>query len=117
LNADKVRLVADLARRTGAQVVLSTSWRYEFTQAELTTMLRRRGFDGAVAGMTPTLRRPRGEEIRAFVEAHGSEIDGWVVLDDATDGMDGLGERHVVTTMEIGLTPEHVERAVRLLLG
>jgi hypothetical protein len=117
LDTRRVRLVAEIARRAGARVVLSTSWRKVFHRPELEAMLRRRGYDGEFAGVTPLLRRARGEEIRAYVDTHWHQIDAWVALDDAVDGMDWLGERHVVTTIEDGLTAEHVEQAVRILEG
>lgn len=115
LDPEKVRLLAELTRRTGALIVLSSSWRYAFTQEELEAMLRRCGFDGAFGGMTPKIVRPRGEEIQAWFTAGATEPTHWVALDDAIDGMAWLGEHHIGTTMEQGLTPEHVERAARLL--
>jgi hypothetical protein len=115
LDPEKVRLVTALVRRTGALVVLSTSWRLGFAQEELEAMLRRRGFEGGFAGTTPREGETRGEEIQAWLRDHGREVTRWVALDDATQGMEWLGARHVRTTLEEGLTEAHVEEAVRLL--
>jgi hypothetical protein len=115
LDPEKVRLVTDLVRRTGALVVLSTSWRLGFAQEELEEMLRRRGFEGGFAGITPREGATRGEEIQAWLRDHGGGVTHWVVLDDATQGMEWLGARHVRTTLEEGLTAVHVEEAARLL--
>jgi len=72
----------DIVLRTGAKIVLSTSWR-EFTDWE--SMLK--DFFGAIGisiiGKTPIIDTDhRPQEIQSYLDAHGEEISNYVVLDD-----------------------------------
>lgn len=124
LDPVAVALLQELVDRTGADVVLSSSWRYDHTPAEMQAMLTAAGCQVAVVGATPTAledinvpcgqTRQRGHEIATWLEEHPG-VDAFIILDDDAD-MAHLGHRLVQTTFAVGLTPEHVERAVRMLL-
>lgn len=118
-------LVARLNRiieRTGAHVVLATSWRYHAGIAKCLEALQAVGFVGEVIGETPDFRSqgpyadrrtytPRSDEIRAWLAKH--PVDAFVVLDDHGDAeVDGCTVR---TDVRVGLTDQDVERAVRIL--
>lgn len=124
LDPDLLALLRGLLRRTGACVVLSSSWRYDHTPAQMEDVLTRAGCPCRVIGSTPTALedvnvpcgqiRQRGHEIVTWLEEH-PEVISYVVLDDMDD-MPGVRHRLVRTDGRIGLTPEHVERAVTMLL-
>jgi hypothetical protein len=112
LDPTAVARVNRIVERTGARVVVSSSWRLSDPVERIVAILRQHGFAGEVVGTTPVLAGSRGREIRAWLRASRG-ITSYVILDDATD-MDGLG-RHVLTRAEDGLLDEHVELACRLL--
>jgi HAD domain in Swiss Army Knife RNA repair proteins len=113
------RIIAD----TGAQVVVSSSWRIGRTRFQLSEILRVRGFDGFVLGMTPDLTtvsdegvclaKERGDEIRAWLDDHWPDA-AFVVLDDNAD-MTAVRNRFVQTSFDTGLTDEHVDRCIEIL--
>ena len=79
-----------LVRRTGAQVVLSSSWRYALEDGDLFTgRILQNLYDclaahGApVAGIAPILGVSKGEEIAAWVTDHPPAP--YVILDDRAD--------------------------------
>ena len=119
------RLNAILAR-TGARVVVSSTWRLGYSQAELQAILERHGFAGEIIGVTPqieevdadgirvALHRPRGQEIQAWLSAQPEAPEAFVILDDQDD-MEHLAGRMVQTTFATGLGDPHVEAAVQML--
>ena len=131
-----VARVNHIIARTGAVVVLSTSWRtrahhtsasaMHMSLDELREALRLAGFVGEVIGVTPDLARldtigrtgdvlwrcpPRLKEIRAWLDAH--PVSAFVVLDD--DGGAELAGHFVHCSKRTGLTESDVEKAVRIL--
>lgn len=131
IDADCVARLDALCARTGARLVISSSWR---TYADIpgqpvggltgtVAVLRSRGLVADVIGATPDHatpemraqqeRAPRWPEIRAWLEAHPAVR--WVVLDDSE--IPGTPEdRFVRTDIAVGLTDEDCERAA-LALG
>jgi hypothetical protein len=116
-----------IVERSGAKVVLSSSWRVPWTYQEVNAMLRERGFTGEIIASTPTriaAPRPteddphgfqRGYEIQAWLDAWtGARIEATVILDDSDD-MAHLLPYLVQTTWGEGLQAEHVDRALVLL--
>ncbi len=124
LNVARVGRLNSIIARTGADVVLSTSWRYHAGLAKCDEALRAVGFVGNVIGMTPDFRSsdpyadrrtytPQSDEIRAWLKAH--PVDAFVVLDDHGDCE--VDDRTVRTNTRFGLSAEDVERAVAILEG
>lgn len=118
LNEVLVAKFNRIVERTGAKVVLSTSWRKAGIDA-CSRALRAVGFIGEIIGATPDFRpvgqsspyTPRSDEIRAWLAAN--PVDAFVVLDDHDDcEVDG---RTVQTDTLVGLTDDDVERAVKIL--
>lgn len=113
-----------LVRRTGAAVVLSTSWRNILGAEATASVLRACGFTGEVIGSTPDhrtpamiaaqQRAPRWPEIRGWLDT--SPATRWVVLDD--DEIDHLPPTRFVRTNAVhGLTDADRDRAVAILEG
>jgi len=111
-----VRLLNTLIARTGAAIVISSTWRY-FGQQAVTEMLKARGLEGAVIGVTPRSEHGvRGREIQQWLANADAPIESFVILDDDSD-MEHLMPRLVRTSFERGLLPADVERAVALFEG
>jgi hypothetical protein len=137
---EAVKLVDDLCARTGAKVVISSTWRIPVTpghkmgiigetKADTLPVLREwlagHGLRAAVIDATPDHAQgtvawwvERGLEIEDWLNTHraagGEAVESVVILDDL-DNMRPHLSRLVQTDDEIGLTQAHVERAVALL--
>lgn len=121
-----VALLNAVIDRTGADVVISSSWRIVWSVSEIAGMLTEKGFVGKVIGATPNgafipsewVDKPeseytRGIEITAWLDEH-RDVTTFAIVDDSAD-MAHLLPRLVRTTWARGIEPEHVERLVALL--
>lgn len=124
LETDKCDLLADLCRRVGCKVVVSSTWRrYPHLMADrLLPMFRSRGIE--CVGQTPMLEKPspgghvvvaaaRHEEITAWLADH-AEVTQYAIVDDDSDADDGTG-RYVRTGSYEGMTEAHAARIEQLL--
>jgi hypothetical protein len=121
LDPKALGLVNDLVDRSGATVVLSSTWRAKYSPSEITKMMQDRGATFTVSDSTPVLhgkvnssRIPRGKEISAYLAKLEVKPESFVILDDHDD-MLSLGQFLVKTTMKLGLTSDDVERALKIL--
>jgi hypothetical protein len=114
LDPGCIRVLNEIVRQGGADVVVSSTWRYGKTVAELQAMLDARGFTGAVVDKTPTGApgADRGDEITAWLAEHA--VCGYVIIDDHVD-MGTLRSRLVQTHPAHGLQPADVARAIAML--
>lgn len=100
--------------RTGALLVVSSSWRLTTPLSQLRQALNEAGCIGVVLDVTPELPLGRGGEIQAWLDQNPSTT-AWVILDDALD-LRPLGHKHVHTSPLTGLEDGHLE-AILLHLG
>jgi len=110
-----IDVLNEIVAGAGAEVVVSSTWRYSKTVAELQEMLDAAGFIGRVADTTP-LGLPgadRGDEIAAWLDAH--RVTGYVIVDDHPN-MGALRSRLVLTDPGRGLQRADAARAVQILL-
>lgn len=122
-----------LVARSGAEVVLSSSWRLTLEVEQMQQVLDIVGFDSRLAGRTP---RPeehdpavhrrwtgrdaptdrelsRGFEIQQWLDAH-EDVRGLAILDDGTR-MAHLSPWQVRTSAARGLCDEHIDEALERL--
>ena len=110
---------------TGAQIVLSSSWRFDHPKATgrdfiadplmkiLDRKLKAVGLD--IIDVTPDLRgKIRGVEIQDWLDRH-SEVEKFVILDDDTDMTDAQKPFFVNTTFKNGLTEDLANKAIEIL--
>lgn len=127
LDPKAVERVNQILERTGAEVVVSSTWRRLHRQSELRGFLGKAGFRGRMVGVTPHLTVSpyapteravqRGDEIRQWLDweaEHNEPVAAYAVLDDDSD-MAGVEEFFVKTDHADGLQDGHVERCVALL--
>lgn len=114
IDPDAVTLLDQLLLRTGAHIVVSSTWRLTRDTSELYRLLVAKGLrHGTVVGKTADLRgAPRGKEIRLWVDTHRPE--SFVILDDDSD-MAEMAPWLVKTSFGDGLQQDHVGRAVAIL--
>lgn len=119
LNGAAVARLNEIYQRTGAYVVVSSTWRLGTPVELLAVHLTRYGFRGLVLGATPDLhpRGERGHEIAAWLRAH-PKVTSYVVLDDDADRGPIPAERWVLVKggwSNGGLQAQHVEAAISAL--
>lgn len=123
LDAKALALLDDLIDKSGADVVLSSTWRGKYTPDMITKLFVSKGFKHAVTDSTPILfgkvnssRIPRGKEISAYLRNLPQWPAGFVILDDHDDMLD-LKPHLVLTTKQLGLTAQDVDKALKILNG
>jgi hypothetical protein len=114
LSPVKVDLLNKIIDRTDAAVVVSSSWRHGYSVEGLHRILVCKGFTGDVIDKTGTHGHCRGDEIQAWLDAH-PYVEKFCILDDGSD-MGHLMSKLVHTSFKDGLLPEHVEKAVAMLV-
>lgn len=129
INPEKVKLLKEIVERTGAKIVLSSTWRdlgrrkYEPDHplyAYLIDTLREYGLE--IIDHTPYINQDRPKEIKAWLDRQKHKDIKFVSLDDdfpkqLYDEV-GLGDCLVRTCFyekDGGLRQEHIERAVEIL--
>lgn len=119
-----VELVNKLVEKSGAEVILSSTWRGKYPPDVMTEMLHGRGARFKIAANTPALfgkkfgspRIPRGKEIAAYLRNLPEQPESFVILDDHDD-MIHLKKFLVLTSAKVGITTADVERALKILAG
>lgn len=114
-HADCVTALNRIIERTGALIVVSSTWRHSGA-ANMRGTLERWGVRGTVVGITPRLPgKVRGAEIAEWLETYTRyPVESFVILDDDSD-MGQLRHRLVKTDNVIGLTEADAERAIEIL--
>ena len=123
VDTRKVLRLRDIIERTGAELVLSSTWRYG---AERDAMyIEKCALRELIAefkrvrcplwtDMTPIIPRVNRErEIFAWLYTH--DVDNFVILDDVREELNWYKDRLVLTSMFDGLTKERAELAIRML--
>lgn len=107
-----------IVETTGAEIVLSSSWRwYKEQRNTVHKQLKRKNID--FIDTTPieiTIKMSRADEINAWLEKH-PEIDNYVILDDEEIKDIKLIPHLVKTTFKHGLTRDKAEQAIKILKG
>ena len=123
LDPKAIALVNQLVDKSGAEVVISSTWKSKYSEEEFNKMFSERGATFKVVGRTPHLygRKfsedvPRGREIKAYLDALSEQPESFVILDDRDD-MNQLFKFLVKTNYTNGLAQYHVDRALKILNG
>jgi hypothetical protein len=118
IDERNMKLLNELAIRSEANIVISSTWRMGRKQADLRNDLYKCGLDKSIKiiGVTPdyNLDRPRGEEIQEWMDNTNKNIEAFVILDDSSD-MAHLMNYLVRTNLTVGLTKQDVEKALKIL--
>lgn len=109
------RAIAQLKRiveATGAEIVLSSSWRYEKeARNAVHRQLQEHGIDFVdTTTLQLDITLSKGKEIGAYLKEH-PEIENYVVLDNID------AAHHIKTSFQYGLTRKEAEKAIKILKG
>ena len=110
-----IQVLNEIVTRGGADVVVSSTWRYGKTVAALQEILEEAGFTGSIVDMTP-IGAPgadRGAEIASWLAEH--TVSGYVIIDDHVN-LGALRTRLVLTHPARGLQPADAPRAIAMLM-
>lgn len=140
VDKKRVKRLGKICKKTGAKVVLSSSWRngllhhtgtrhYDRDRNKLFWDLIDK-YHIEVIGKTPRLRTSykREDEINAWLSEH-EEIENYIILDDEDADLQSFVGNHLVKTSHkdyagyiacserkwSGLAKEHVEQAIKIL--
>jgi hypothetical protein len=121
LDPGAVARLDAIVTRSGAKVVISSSWRVHRSLDDLRALLAELGFSGEVIDRTPELPSDpymdpfitRGREIQAWIDAQSEPLESYVILDDAY--LEEAAQFLVKTETEAGLLDEHVALALEIL--
>lgn len=113
-----VQNLKEIIDKTGADIVVSSSWKHLMTYKDFLDMWEFRGLPGFVTDVTPTpdIRRNRGDEIDAWLDECNVECQ-YVIIDDldATNFNDHQLPRLLVVNPFNGLDESTAERAIQIL--
>lgn len=104
-----------LSMETGAEIVITSTWRFAFDLDELRTKFRNSGFRGRITGhLSTNIDFPRSNHIRSWLQAH--DIHRYVIIDDVVDDLKEEFPGHFVeTSYHRGLTAETYLQAKQCL--
>lgn len=119
VEEEKVKLLKEIVDQTGAEIVLSSDWRYWWDKPDEDFKLlidKLNKFGLKLISKTPeTAHGYRGAEIHQWLnEWTGEAVERFVILDDNID-MKPYMDRLVWTDFKYGLSKRAVKRAVKLL--
>ena len=113
LDQRAILCLQDIVFVTGAEIVLSSSWRLSSKCSE---QLRQQLLPYGLQFIDKTVSLPyedRGEEIKEWLSRH-PDVSHYVILDDDSDMFD-IKDHLIQTTFCKGLLPEHAAKAIEML--
>lgn len=127
LLPDKVLLVNDILKSTGAKLVISSTWRRIFTARELEVLLKVAGMRAlgsplsrSTLAVTPCFSESsygRGLEIETWLRDFAITPYTYVILDDILQFMEYQLRHLILTDDKYGLQPDNVITAITILNG
>lgn len=124
VDTRKVLRLREIVERTGAELVMSSSWRYGFMPdalwyekegvVQLEAEFRRLRCPKWVDA-TPWLSgAKRQKEIFTWLARH-PEVDEFIIIDDVGEELTWYKDRLVLTDPRVGLNKERMEQAIKML--
>ena len=113
-----VECLKEIIDKTGAEIVVTSSWKSLMTYRDMLNMWEQRGLPGYVIDLTPSSSgcRRRGDEIDAWLKECKDECE-YIILDDLDESNFNEHQlsRLIVVNPYHGLDMEAAERAIELL--
>lgn len=110
-----VRNLKYIVKKTGADIVISSTWRHYFSVDKFKEMFAIYDWHNApVIDRTPYGGKIRGLEVNTWLNKH-AQYTNYVILDDSDDFMVSQIKNFVQTNPEVGLTKEDANKAIEIL--
>lgn len=110
-----IKALNEVLTRTGARIVISSTWREHWTLGENAALLENAGLiRGRVVGKTGVSESERGVQIDSWLEKVPYLVDSFVILDDKDD-MAMHCQRLVRVDSKRGFDMERARQAIELL--
>ena len=110
---DLVHNLKYIVEQTGAEIVISSTWRLSFSVDKFKEMFAIYYWpDAPVIDKTVELKN-RGLEVNEWLSRH--QVSSYVILDDNNWFLTEQQTRFVQTSIDDGLTLDHAKRAVEIL--
>jgi len=115
-----MKLLNELIEDTGAEVVVSSVWRFGHTVESMQKLLESKGFKGNVVGLTPSYGNGvvRGNEILKWIKDNDEYLgipyynyESYVIFDDDSDMLLWQQFNFIKVDGYIGLTPTNTYKA------
>lgn len=79
-DPDCISNLAKIIKKTGADIVVSSTWKYFMSLTDLQEMWKYRNLPGNVIDITPNVTSKRGKQIDAWLQEHS--VDNYAIIDD-----------------------------------
>ena len=111
-----VQRLNDIVSETGTIFVISSTWRKHMPMPTIIGLLVKSGFEGDILGCTPLKGSTKGREIQSWLDMLAPfSPESFAIIDD--DGDVGVLEKRLIrTNPEVGIQPEDVQAAIKLLV-
>ncbi len=123
INPFNVQLINELVSKTGAEVVVSSTWRLSYSIDKLNEMLKSKGATFKIIGKTPDLSKvssgwggyaSRGNEIQDYLDSLDLSPESFIIIDDI-DNMAHLSHRLVLTDYDDnGFNEKDLKKALEM---
>lgn len=114
LDPVAVKLISHVAKETGSDIVLSSSWRILANKKDIIAFQDFLGV--SIIDVTPQSKDDtRGEEIKQWLENCKEDIDAFCIVDDDSDMLPEQEGNFVQTDERIGLTWQNCEDIMLVL--
>ena len=126
MKSNMIENLNELIEKTGAKIVVSSTWRIGTSVESLQTTLEKKGFVGEIIDITPRgcACCQRGNEILAWLKKNEEvigkpyrEYNSYLILDDDSDMLYWQRNNFMWVDGHVGLTPTITYKAIRLLNG
>lgn len=102
-SANAITYLNSLCQEHGLQIVITSTWREKHNLEELRELLKAKGVEGQIIGVTP-IGGNRGEEIKEWLEEY--ECEDYIVIDDVVWNIEPHVENVFKCQSHIGLNEE-----------
>ena len=106
-----VRVLNQIVYRTGAEIVLSSTWRFLHNKDEFNELASQSNLHYPIIEYTPFFGH-RNNEIKKWL-SNNPDVADYLVIDDEDLSLDF--EKFIRTEIQSGLNPNHLNDAVRIL--
>lgn len=112
-DSKAVENLATILEETGAEIVISSSWKFLGLQT-LQKMWKDRNLPGDIIDITPNGKN-KGWEIDEWLMNHEGQLSGYAIIDDENVMLPKQQKNFVQTKSQLGITSKEIEKSVIIL--